>query len=223
VATGIAASYEASTAMRFANAQLLTLCAALTVDTNVFWEILQPPQPSEHRRPLPSAEDPTLEQHAQDHEQIWDVTPSDLATKAVETMEADADVTGLVAALYHARTIERTTPSLALVMYVSVVEAIGARFFSQTRCKCCDKCDKSDGYSRQFRQALRLVLPSKDAKRLGKLYGKRSRTAHQGALHGTEFRLTGTRNTFVDDSADTSFIKRSGTFEPPPLNSYAGC
>lgn len=204
VAAGTAVGYQADVAMRLANAQLIDLCAALTLDTGVFWEIIETPQPSKRElASLPSAEDASLQLCVQDNWEASEVTPSGFAAETVAKMHADSDVTELVAAFYHGHTIEQDSPSLAAVIYVSVVEAIGARWVSLSKCRCCEQCDQYIGYARRFREALKLVLASEDAKRLGRMYNKRSKTAHQGALHGTELRLWSTPNTFIEDPADS--------------------
>jgi len=203
VARGAAVGYRPDVAMKRANDQLMSLCAALTLDTDVFWEVVEAPQPFEFTlASLPSAEHPSLAHCVKDNWEVRELAPSGFAAATVGKMHADPEVVELVSACYHARAIEATSPSLAAVIYVSVVEAIGARFVPLSKCECCEKCDRYVGYARQFRQALKLALPAGDAKRLGKLYNKRSKTAHEGALHGTEFRLRERTNSFTQDPAD---------------------
>lgn len=202
-AQGASVGYSARVAMRGANDKLMTLCAALTLDTDVFWEIIEAPQPFE-RTPgaFPSSEDASLEQSMEGNWEIHTVAPSAFAEKTIAKMHTDSGYTELVAAYYHARTIEQDGPSLAAVIYVSLVEAIGARFVPLTKCDCCEQCTQHIGYAKQFREAMKLVLQAKAAKRLGQLYSKRSTTAHQGTLHGTEFRLRSAPNTFAQDPAE---------------------
>ena len=42
------------------------------------------------------------------------------------------------------------------------------------------------GAGRRFREALRLVLPDDEVRKLAKVYESRSKTAHEGRLHGGE-------------------------------------
>ncbi|GAB3264304.1 hypothetical protein [Arthrobacter pigmenti] len=203
VVSGTATGYQPRAAMNRANDQLLSLCASLTLDTDAYWEVAEAPLPHE-RDPasLPATEDPSLTGLAEGMQPPSNLVPSSFVAETVEKMKADSDVGELMAAYYHARSIEDISPSLAALIYVSTVEAIGSRFVPLSKCECCDACDKAVGYGRRFRNALKLVLPSKDAKRLSQLYDKRSKTAHQGALHSTEFRLWGPPNSFKHDPAD---------------------
>ena len=203
VAHGSAVGYNAPAAMERANGDLLRLCAALTLDTDTLWEVIEAPQQFE-RDPasLPTSEDAWMQESLAGNLLTREVRPSDLAVKAIAQMRLEGSLSELLSAYYHARAIQEHSPSLAAVIYVSVVEAIGASFVPLAKCDCCGECEQLIGYARQFRQGLKLVLAPKDAKRLGNLYGKRSKTAHQAALHGAEFRLWSIPNSFVHDPAD---------------------
>lgn len=207
VVRGSASGYESRAAMKQANDQLLRLCASLTLDTGYFWEVLESPQPYEwDPTSLPVSEYPLNDRDPVKYATV-NCAATEVAEETFARMETDSVVANLAAAYYHAREIEEGSPSLATVIYVSVIEAIGSRFVPLTKCQCCADCNKSQGYARQFRKALREVLPRKEADRLGRLYEKRSKTAHEGTLHGTEFRLFAISNSFDSDPADFFFYQ----------------
>ena len=60
--------------------------------------------------------------------------------------------------------LEDDFPSFALVAYVGVIESIGSRIADLRRCDCCSKCRRKEGYARQFREAIALVLDGKEEK-----------------------------------------------------------
>jgi hypothetical protein len=74
-------------------------------------------------------------------------------------------------------------PSLALVAFVASVEAISNMLFITERCS---ECGSHKGVAARFRATLRLVADEATAEQLGKAYSPRSRTVHQGRLHGAE-------------------------------------
>jgi hypothetical protein len=75
--------------------------------------------------------------------------------------------------------------SMAMIAFVSSIEAIGAKL---GRLKRCPECNTMIGSAERFRRALALVMPDEnERKALAKLvYGRRSTTAHAGRLHGAE-------------------------------------
>jgi hypothetical protein len=74
-------------------------------------------------------------------------------------------------------------PSLALVAYTAAIEAIANHLFTASRCP---TCNTHTLVAAKFRTTLRLVLTEEEADRLGQLYSPRSRTVHEGRLHGSE-------------------------------------
>lgn len=200
VASGSAHGFHQAAAMDAANRRLLDACAALTLDTGEYWELVEKPAPHEWPvEALPSAEEPILEDAAAGNYEVLQLHPTDFASRTLARMDVDPEVRALIAGYYHAYSIEKTSPSLAAVTYVSIIESIGGKVEPLRKCECCEACEQRIGYARQFREALKLVLPKGEAKRLAVLYNKRSKTAHQGALHGEEFRVSGFLNTFDRD------------------------
>lgn len=76
-------------------------------------------------------------------------------------------------------------PSYAALAFVAVVEALGNR--AVKKLPRCAECKLILGSGKRFRDALARVIPVEEAESLGrKFYDRRSRTAHDGILHGTE-------------------------------------
>jgi hypothetical protein len=82
---------------------------------------------------------------------------------------------GLCAQLEH--------PSLALIAFVASIEAVANLLFREERCP---ECNAHRNVAARFRATLRLVATDEEARHLGAAYSPRSRTVHQGWLHGGE-------------------------------------
>lgn len=78
---------------------------------------------------------------------------------------------------------EAKHPSLAAVSYIAAIEAVASRVFQGGRC---EQCGTRRGIAKSFRAALRLVLDEVWAAELDAIYNSRSRTVHEGSLHGHE-------------------------------------
>jgi len=91
-----------------------------------------------------------------------------------------------IAGINEAMAAEAEHPSLAAVAFVAVIETIGTLVVPGERC---GTCGMQTGSGKAFRRALGLVMPADEAEQLGKTYGLRSRTAHEGQLHGDETRF----------------------------------
>lgn len=87
----------------------------------------------------------------------------------------DAYLEGVYAETHH--------PSLAAVAYTAAVETVAARVFEIPRCP---SCGGRHGIAKAFRAALRVVLPETEAEELDPVYVSRSKTVHEGVLHGSE-------------------------------------
>jgi hypothetical protein len=72
-----------------------------------------------------------------------------------------------------------------MIAFVSSIETIGTKLGELERCK---TCGTIIGSSERFRRALALVVADEDKRKaLARMaYGRRSKTAHAGQLHGTE-------------------------------------
>jgi hypothetical protein len=85
--------------------------------------------------------------------------------------------------------MEGTFPSYSLLAFIGSVEGIGAKLQPLRRCECCSSCQSSVGAGRRFREALKLVLPGTEVKYLAAFYEQRSKTVHEGRLHGDELTI----------------------------------
>ncbi|MET7715880.1 hypothetical protein [Streptomyces sp. NPDC005407] len=79
--------------------------------------------------------------------------------------------------------IEDDHPSLALVAFVSCVEVISLMIYREDRCT---ECRGHTKIADKFRETLRLVTEEAEAEYLHHVYDDRSRTVHNGRLHGGE-------------------------------------
>lgn len=107
------------------------------------------------------------------------------AGAAWSAVDQDTKLAGALSAYYEAWLVETAHPSLAAMLYVTVIEGIGARIVDLT--PPCSECGQSKGATKRFYKGLRTVLPRKEADALNRYaYERRSRTAHVGTLHGAE-------------------------------------
>jgi hypothetical protein len=74
-------------------------------------------------------------------------------------------------------------PSQAAVAIVAAIESVGVTLEPPRTCKC---CNQNVGYTRAFKRALHKVRPAEDVEDLATLYSARSKTAHEGKVHGYE-------------------------------------
>lgn len=74
-------------------------------------------------------------------------------------------------------------PSLALIAFIAAIEAISNRLWIEHRC---ETCGARLQISARFRATLRTVLSQDNADLLGRAYSPRSKTVHEGHLHGSE-------------------------------------
>jgi hypothetical protein len=98
--------------------------------------------------------------------------------------------------------VEDRHPSLALVAYVSAVESISLMLFKEKRCK---ECSNHLDVGNKFLEALKLVTEGSDFEMLRLVYGNRSKTVHQGKLHGTELALGAFSFGMLSNDSTTSF------------------
>lgn len=204
VVIGQTEAYDYFQATAEAQTALAWLCAELSLDSEAvhggggaWWSVLQrPPQPWVEGQAAPQL--PTHQTECLrllgDQVEVWatsEVLLTGRADSIADLRRRDFAFAELLQGYYHARTIEETSPSLAAVLYTSIVETIGLRSNPLRNCSCCSSCPYKIGYANAFRSALRHALPTTDAdvlKDLTKeLYPKRSRTAHAAVLHGAEF------------------------------------
>ena len=71
---------------------------------------------------------------------------------------------------------------MALLGFVAAIEALA----TPKRPPRCPECKAIQGSGERFREALATVLAPHEVVLVGKVYDRRSRTAHDGRLHGSE-------------------------------------
>jgi len=112
-----------------------------------------------------------------------DVQIPDWFDSAWSILDQDVKIANALAGYYEGLLMLDEHPSFALVAFVGVVEAIGAKLSRLDRC---EACGTMIGAGKRFRAALRLVRDETESAALAKAYGPRSKTAHEGRLYGTE-------------------------------------
>lgn len=167
------------------------LCALLSAQTKRLWRLRQQPQPSAwgelslhngsatlKRVPRIDAEpatEPTMSVEPQ-LQQLWRACTEDPACAEI-------------ARAYYEAAQMSEHPSFALIGFVGVIEAVGAKLFPSPAPENCASCGrpKTNSAAKRFRDALSLVLPPGRVKVVSeRLYKWRSGTAHAGRLYATE-------------------------------------
>jgi hypothetical protein len=80
--------------------------------------------------------------------------------------------------------LESRAPSMALIAYVACIERLGEALGGTV--ERCSECKAVQGSGARSRNAVAAVLAAAEAQELNAAYALRSRTAHQGRLHGGE-------------------------------------
>ena len=97
------------------------------------------------------------------------------ADKAWRKLNSSVALQNAVDAYLEARYVQEQHQALALVAYISSIEAIANLLFERP---------KDSGITKAFRAALRVVLSEAEAEKLDRVYSWRSTTVHQGRMHG---------------------------------------
>jgi hypothetical protein len=106
---------------------------------------------------------------------------------AWHALDGNPDLAGALSAYYEAQQLDTAHPSAAFLLYVTALERVGVDLAKPQRCP---TCKMVPGATARFRTALSTVMTESEAKELTKTaYGRRSLTAHQGTLHGSEHTL----------------------------------
>lgn len=115
-----------------------------------------------------------------------DVEIPEWLASAIALLDNDPLLLQAIRAFHQGQMLEARHPSFAVIAYVGVIEGIGARYVDLARCDCCETCEMSSGAGKRFRTALKHAVSKKEAKALSDIYDRRSKTAHEGRLHGHE-------------------------------------
>ncbi|MFF9733685.1 hypothetical protein ACF1GX_30200 [Streptomyces albidoflavus] len=194
------------TAQRDAAETLTVLVAFLSVIWNIHVDVEEGPTPLEFgERQLPDRHPwvqgidlgPLTESSTVENFEIpeW-INDAWLLTK--RTAKIKSSVTMYLEGLR----VEDRHPSLALIAYVTAVESISLMLFEKKRCK---ECSNHLDVGLKFLEALKLVTAGSDLETLRLIYGDRSKTVHQGRLHGTELALGALSFGMLSNDPATSF------------------
>ncbi|HML01611.1 MAG TPA: hypothetical protein VK428_15615 [Acidimicrobiales bacterium] len=178
-------------AQKRASFELRRLCALLSLDSDYHsWSVLEAPTPlGMGERRIPESGHPAYSPMPTGHfaeppsepESLWQ--PSSWVTKAWDEMARHPWLAHAVIIHHEGQLLDDEHPSLALVAYVSSIEAISNRLFEDRRC---ETCGSHLYVAARFRETLALVVGGNQLARLATAYGDRSTSVHQGRLHGSD-------------------------------------
>jgi hypothetical protein len=217
--SGASRGYDWTPASVDAARHLHTLCGILSVATDDTIIVRATPAPVERGiRELPAS--PVWYQHPDgmtDEFGLADAAtfdPPDWTGAAWKRTQDQAYLISAMDAYLEALQLMTRHPSLAAVGFVAAVETIAGRLFKFERC---ETCKSRKGLGLAFKAALRRVTSEDDAEVLDSMYNSRSRTVHDGRLHGGEttpgvpYRALWSRNSVDDFRGQTLWRLRSAT------------
>ncbi|MEV7038503.1 hypothetical protein [Amycolatopsis sp. NPDC051061] len=217
--SGTSRGYDWTPASIHAARALHTLCGILSVATDDTIIVRATPAPVDWgTRHLPAS--PAWYQHPDgmtDEFSLADAKtfdPPEWVEPAWNRCQEQAYLIAAMDAYLEGLQLMTSHPSLAAVSFVASVEAIAARLFKFERCETCKNRKDLD---LAFKAALRKVSSDDDAEVLDSIYNSRSRTVHDGRLHGGEttpgvpYRAVWSRNSVDDFRGRTLWRLRSAT------------
>ncbi|MGK3206793.1 hypothetical protein [Amycolatopsis sp. MEPSY49] len=217
--SGSSRGYDWTPASVDAARDLHTLCGILSVAMDDTIIVRATPAPVEWgNRELPAS--PVWYQHPEgvtDEFGLADATtfdPPGWIEAAWNRTRKQAYLVAAMDAYLEALQLMSRHPSLAAVGFVASVETIAGRLFKFERC---EACKDRKGLGLAFKAALRMVSSDDDAEALDSIYNSRSRTVHDGRLHGGEtapgvpYRAVWSRNSVDDFRGQTLWRLRSAT------------
>lgn len=171
--------------------ELRRLCALLSLDTDYHpWTILEAAAPLDWgERQVPESGRPaySAEPHAgigeapAAPESLW--MPSNWIASAWDEMTRRPWLAHAVVMHHEGQLLDDEHPSLALVAYVSAIEAISNHLFDDDRC---ETCGNYLHVAARFRETVALVVGTYQAAGLATAYGNRSTSVHRAMLHGSD-------------------------------------
>ncbi|MCX4520526.1 hypothetical protein OG402_23320 [Streptomyces anulatus] len=192
-------------ARKQASGELSRLAALLALDWNIDIDVRERPSLVQNWPPVSTPQSPYWAK------EIFESPPeiTEFTTVAVPDWIGDArrkftknkKLESAVAIHMEGIRISENHPSLALVSFVSCIEAISLMIYREEKCSTCS------GHMRiavKFRETLKRVTTDAEANYLHRVYNDRSRTVHGGRLHGGELGL-GIRDFGVSSSPETEF------------------
>lgn len=188
VLTGKIRAFDKLIAMKVAATKIYKICGLLSLFLDRSWTLREYPREGTSVIPLhPQWENHSPETFPADNDGYWEEIkiPDWLLTAALE-LEDDSQLAKAVNIYYEAMQLVYTNPSLAMVAFVASIESVGQIIKPVKACKHCGQIGSSIA---RFKEALSTVYKQDEVKQIMKDYGvyeRRSRTAHDGVLHGTE-------------------------------------
>jgi len=185
-----ACSWDDAERDAYATARLAAGFLALLWD--VPFDVVQDPRqvhsPGPDGKPERPITFPTTDAKLHDH----GLEVTDLSTLAEFTVPAESaiswarliaseDVRRAVVAFHEGLSLLERHTSYASLAFVAIIESLATGPVRQ-----CETCEQVTGSTARFRNALAPLVGAEAAGFLARMYGKRSRTAHDGALHGLE-------------------------------------
>lgn len=191
VVTGSTVGHSWQAADPAARESLHLLCALLSIQTKRLWKLRHHPHPLELGTLSIPESSATLKRVACLDAKFSTEPSSSVELQLQHCWQAcmeDPQSAEIVRTYYEAIQMSEH-PSFALIGFVSVIEAVGAKLFPSVPSESCVSCGKprTNSAAKQFRDALSLVLPPDRVKDVSqRLYKWRSGTAHAGRLHAAE-------------------------------------
>jgi len=196
IASGTVRAYDYNAADILAKFAVHRTCALLTLFCGPHWLPRIGPQVFDQRWGVPPLRVPqSVGERGQaepDNKPLADFNTNDgdeplwlpeWTADAWDALDTDRILATAVSAYYEATSMETDHPSAAFLAYVAAIEGIGSKLADLDRC---ETCKSQKGAGRRFRKALRTVMTANEAGKLAHAYDRRSATAHDGTLFGTE-------------------------------------
>ncbi len=172
--------YEWQVVADDAKKKLFCLCSALSVIWGECWTLRALPVPVPPPPPTSASASPPGEDASEPSAPPGPLTVPAWLPVAWPHIESDETLCTALAMHHEGLAIDEAHPSLALVAFVAAIETLGTHSTPVARCPTCKQITQS---TQRFVNAVRAVLPAKEA---SALYNARSKTAHASVLHGGE-------------------------------------
>jgi hypothetical protein len=186
VVRGKSAGYNWNVASQRATIDLNAICALFSLAFDSCWSVRLSPSPDEGQKIELPTRGYGLSEQAHLHPVLGgtrEVRIPSWMNRAKEIVGANDVFSGALHAHRQGLSLIEEHPSLPLVCFVSVIEAVGSTLVELTLC---GECGSRTGAQRRFRKALKTVLTNRQMSPLLNAYNLRSQTVHSGILHGNE-------------------------------------
>jgi len=164
--------------------ELLTLAFDVPMDVRVGPYDPTVPEGGEEDLVVPGIRNPTL---PEDHPWAANSGPTEVPEWVTDALDGktktNTTVRQALAAHYEGMQLKSDHPSMALLAFVASIESLATPRKGLPRCGECDAVLES---GKRFRDALAGVLSPDEVVLVGNAYNRRSRTVHDGRLHGSE-------------------------------------